>query len=546
MSKRRLSSLIIFSLIGVFFYLPILLILVQAFIGKTAWINLWQLLGSGVFRNTLIFSCSEALLSAVFSLLIALPGAYFFGRFDFPGKRLLRSWLAIPFMLPGILVVLGLIIFYGKNGAFTLWLTGIFPGLAEINYLYSFWGIVLANVLYNFAFCLRLLGERWEKIDPRLSEASALHGASAWETWRRIVWPLLRPTAVYLLAMVFLYSFLSFTVVLILGGYLYKTFEVLIYIETNSKLNFSGATAIAGLQMILLAALLFLQSLVSRNAPPAARFQAALPRLRWRTHSGATLAFLAYLAVVTGFFMGPLLAVIARSFYRANSSGLTLANYLSLWGDGFTFAIGKSFKEVLATSLGLALTAAVATTGGAYGFAWLRRKEPWGLLDLACQLPLGVSFLTFATGLYRLAGTILPSAALIVWAQVFLAFPLVYSVLRTARRELGQAVLDASALLGADPWRTFVRVELPLMRKALQTGFTYAFAIALGDFSAVLVLGRGDLVTLPVAIYRLIGHYHFPEATALGTLFILLSLILYFGFQGRSASFASMPRKEST
>ena len=535
MSKRNLGqNLLIGIAIGGGFYLPVIMLLARAFLGRGAWAGLWQFIGSGVFRNTLLFSLNEALLSAACSLLVALPGAYFFGRYDFPGKQLLRSWLAIPFMLPGILVVLGLVIFYGKNGVFNHWLTGLFPGNAwEMNYLYSFWGIILANVFYNFAFCLRVLGERWEKIDPRLNEASELLGAGPWRTWVRIVWPLLRPTAAYLFTMVFLYSFLSFTVVLILGGYLYKTFEVLIYIEYNSKLNLNGAATIAALQMVLLAGVLALQGVLTRSAPAYANFQISRPGLSWRRNPGAAALFLIYLAAITFFFMSPLLAVIIRSFRKLSGGGLTLENYASLLGTEFSFAIGQSFTTVLGVSLAIAVCAAIITVILAYLLAWLRREQPWGWIDLLCQLPLGVSFLTFSTGLSGWAGSLLPSWALIIWAQIFLAFPLVYSVLRTARRELGGSLTDASALLGAGALETFLRVELPLMLKPLQTGFSYAAAISLGDLSVVLVLGKGELVTLPVAIYRLIGHYHFPAATALGTLFILISLLLYLGVQSQ-------------
>ncbi|HBE79577.1 MAG TPA: iron ABC transporter permease, partial [Firmicutes bacterium] len=59
----------------------------------------------------------------------------------------------------------------------------------------------------------------------------------------------------------------------------------------------------------------------------------------------------------------------------------------------------------------------------------------------------------------------------------------------------------------------------------------YAMALSLGDLTAVLVLGRGDSITIPVAIYRLIGHYQFTEATALGGIYILIALLLLIGFE---------------
>ena len=152
---------------------------------------------------------------------------------------------------------------------------------------------------------------------------------------------------------------------------------------------------------------------------------------------------------------------------------------------------------------------------------------------------MGISFLTFAFGLLKLVGHALPPALLIIWAQVFLAFPLVYALLRTARREWGEEMIEAAQCLGASGWELFRTVELPLMRKALSSAFAYGAALSLGDLSAVLVLGQGKVITLAVAVYRLIGHYNFPQAIALGTLFMLLAVVLFSlvegGYRGKGS-----------
>jgi thiamine transport system permease protein len=527
----------VYLLLLLLFYLPVLFLLGKVVLGAGFWQELTGFLRSELFWNTLSFSCRQAACSASFSLLLALPGAYFFGRFDFPGKRLLRSAMVLPFMLPGVLVVLGMVVFYGNNGALNHWLALLFPDRGwRFTGLYGFWGIILAHVFYNFTFCLRLTGEAWERINPALHEASALLGAGPFYTWRRVTLPLLAPTLLYLFLLVFLYSFLSFTVVLVLGGYLYKTFEVLIYIEYSSRLRFARAALIAIVQLLLLAGLLYLQALTGRRLRRGGLFTGTLPTLRFRQYPGRTILFLLYLAFVGFFFFSPLAAIVVRSFFSRGLPGTlpTLENYRLLLTDGFRFATGRNFLSVIATSTGLAVTVAFVTVSLAYYLARLRRDRPWGRADLWLQLPLGVSFVTFSSGLSWLAGRVLPSGLLILWAQLFLAFPLVYSMLRTARRELGESVLEAAALLGAPPPRILQTVELPLMRPALSTAAAYAAAFSLGDLAAVLMLGRGRVVTLSVAIYRLIGHYRFPQAIALGTIFILISLLLFLLMEGRS------------
>ena len=524
--RSNLLSIILLSL----FFLPVLVVLGQAFLRPNAWPELLAFLRSGQFRRVLAFSVSQAFWSAFFSLALAVPGAYFFGRYQFPGKRLLRSVMILPFMLPGILVVLAMVVFYGQNGIFNTWLAMLFPerNLAFTG-LYGYKGIILAHVFYNFAFCLRMLGERWERISPKLEEASAVLGAERLTTWRRVILPLLAPTIGYLGVLVFLYSFLSFTVVLVLGGYLYQTFEVLIYIEYNNKLRFTQASMLAGVQMFLLTGILALQRLTQRLVQRQSGEISPLPPLQPKREPVKTGFFLFYLAGSLLFFFMPLFFVLFRSFKNRGlpDGAWTLENYRQLSGASFRFAVGRDLWTVVGASLALAITVGLVTLVLAYVLARARRQQPWGRIDLWLQLPMGISFLTFASGLLKLAGRFLPPVFLIVWAQVFLAFPLVYALLRTARRELGEELIEAAQSLGASGWELFRTVELPLMRKALSSAFAYGAALSLGDLSAVLVLGQGKVITLAVAVYRLIGHYNFPQAIALGTLFILLAVALF-------------------
>ncbi|NLY74126.1 MAG: iron ABC transporter permease [Firmicutes bacterium] len=527
--RRQRTALVYWGLI-ILFYLPVVTVLGRALINAKVLKELLDFVGSGLFWNTLSFSATEAFFSAAFSLCLALPGAYFFGNFDFPGKRFLRNIMVLPFMLPGILVVLGMVVFYGRNGTLNHWLIRLFPesGL-RFTGLYGFSGIILANVFYNFSFCIRVLGESWERIDPNLSEASAVLGASRRRTFWGVTFPLLRPTLSYLFLLVFLYSFLSFTVVLALGGYLYKTFEVLIYIEYNSKLNFDRATVIAGLQTAILAGVLFLQNWLGRRIRTGGGLGRVLPRLSWREKPWQSVIALGYALPAGLFLAGPLGAIVVRSLKERGlpESGFTWKNYRQLFDEGFRFIVGNDLTEILGVSIALALTVAVATTGVAYLLARGRRTRPWQVGDLWLQLPIGISFLTFSFGIGLLAREYLPPIVLIIWAQMFLAFPLVYSVLRNAWRDLGEYPLEAARTLGADRRRLFWTIELPMMRKPIATAAAYAMAFSLGDLAAVLMLGQGGIVTVSVAIYRLIGHYHFPRAIALGVLFMVISVLLY-------------------
>jgi thiamine transport system permease protein len=531
---RYWIKILIYSTTFALFYVPVIIILAKAFLGRDAFAHLSQFLNSQLFLNTLFFSVEEALLSAGLSLLLAFPGAYFFGRFDFPGKNVMRSIMVLPFMFPSILVVLGMIVFYGNNGVFNQLILILSPhGGWRFTDLYGFWGIILAHIFYNFTFCLRILGENWQKINPGLIEASQTLGANSFKTWRKIIFPLLLPTVIYLFVIVFLYAFLSFTIVLVLGGYLYKTFEVLIYIDYNQKLDFNRAAMIAVVQIVILAIIMGFQGFLSRKGKNNSESLVELPKLSFKRFPLVSSLFCGYLILAAFFLLGPFVTILSRSLNEGGISdgSFTFANYVLLFRDGFKFAVGKDFGSVFGTSLLISITVALITVAIAYWFARDRRKMGWKNVDLWLQLPLGISFLTFAFGLLILVGRYLPAIVLVIWAQVFLIFPLIYSMLKTSRAELGDSLLDVAATLGANRKVAFWSVEFPLMKKSIITALTYAMALSFGDLTAVLVLGRGDLITIPVAIYRLIGHYRFAQATALGSLFILAAFFIFIGLE---------------
>lgn len=522
-------SHLVYGVIFGCFYIPVLYVFYQILRMKDLGSKVCSFISSNVFINTLSFSSSEALLSAIFSIVLAIPGAYYFGRFNFTGKRWWRSLLVLPFMMPSIVIVLAMVIFYGQNGQFNLWLSRVSGGQWQFTGLYGFWGIVLAHVLYNLPLCIRMMGEGWERINPTWREVSANLGVGPFATWYRLTLPLLLPTIGYLFLVVFLYSFLSFTVVLLFGGYLYKTFEVLIYIEYNSKLQFEQAAMIAGLQTLVLLCVFMIQRFFHQKlGNPSQNFR-KLPRLSFSNFPGQKVIFWVYNALLLIFIAAPFLNVMGRSFHRTGLAGgsISLINYGLLFSEAFHFAVGSSFLKVLGNSILLSLAVALITVGAAYFFARERRRHPWGIPDLLLQLPMGISFMSFGFGLGSLLDYYINSWFLVLWAQVFLAFPLIYSILRTAWREFDVSLLETAALLGAKPRFTFFTVEAPLLKKAIRTATAYAMAISLSDLSAVLLLGRGEVITLSVAIYRLIGHYHFAEATALGSLFILISFTIF-------------------
>jgi molybdate transport system permease protein len=174
----------------------------------------------------------------------------------------------------------------------------------------------------------------------------------------------------------------------------------------------------------------------------------------------------------------------------------------------------------LSVRVAVVATAANAVLGIPLAYLLARRRFPGhGLLDLLVTLPLVLPptvtgyYLIVLLGrrgwlgrpLYALTGW---SVAFTWWAAVVaatvMAMPLIVRTARAAIESVNPAYEKAAFTLGRSEWRTALEVTLPLARKGLLAGLVLAFARALGEFGATLMLAGnipGRTQTVPLAIY---------------------------------------------
>ncbi len=231
---------------------------------ETAWFTLWQ-----------------AALSTVLTVLVAMPGAYLFARYRFRGRRVLWALTIVPFVLPTVVVGAAFLALLGPRSPFGLRLE------------HTIWAILLAHVFYNYAVVLRIVGGFWAQLDPRLETAARMLGASPWAAFRHVTLPLLRPAIASAASIVFLFTFTSFGVVLLVGGPQFATLEVEIYRQTAQLLDLRAAATLALVQLVALCALLLVYSRYQQSAAVRGRLLVG----RWQgkpVRTGAERLFVAF------------------------------------------------------------------------------------------------------------------------------------------------------------------------------------------------------------------------------------------------------------
>lgn len=180
-SARRLTDVLSHAYIWlclIVFVLPFLALLGYSFTGPGGTRpaqNFAYVVSS--FGDNLLWSLKISALTLVINVAVSLPAAYAIVRHSFPGKRLLFSVLTLPLYVPGAVIGISLVLAYN----FTYHLTT------------SMWGLVLAMSLGTFPLMLTPLVVALKDLPIVFEEAAECLGATKWQTYRRIVLPLIGP-----------------------------------------------------------------------------------------------------------------------------------------------------------------------------------------------------------------------------------------------------------------------------------------------------------------------------------------------------------------
>ena len=473
----------------------------------------------------LLFTTGQAALSAAISILVAFPGAYLVSHFNFPLKRFMVALSLVPFVLPSVVVIICMISFYGKSGVINQLLG------TDLNIIYSFGGILLAHIYYNSSLASRIIGDGWQRIDPRFYEIAKNLGDSNVRIFARITMPLLVPSIATSFILIFIYCFLSFGIVLVFGGIRFATLEVKIYQEMFMKLNLSKASLYAIMQLIVSI------SFASISGRTILRYQNANRRSRsddmrlLRDQPAWNRIVLGSYAVAAALFLlGPLVAMALRVF--STDGSISLVNFRSLFipevsRRNIEGIIRSSVPGVILRSVGTAILSGTLTFTLALAISFNLRRRKSHQLETFFQVPLGVSLVSLCIGLRLLYGNLIPAYPLVVIAQVFVGFPFVFRLLKTSVEELHESNFESAQSLGARPFRILLDIVYPLLKRRLLNGYAFSLAIPFADLTAVLAVGRGTVATFPVAIYRLMGFRSFDLALTLALIYVALCFLLF-------------------
>ncbi|WP_196158421.1 ABC transporter permease subunit [Reinekea sp. G2M2-21] len=437
------------------------------------------------FLKIVQFSIWQAFLSALFSVILAIPFAVVYASKPFTGQWLLKGLLNLFFIMPVLTVILGVVTAY-----------------SDFIDVFSLQGILLAHLYLNVPYAVRIFWQRLSFVSQtHLNVAQTLHLS----TWRSFWW-IKRPVLVSALrpvfVLVFLLCFSSFTVVLSLGGGPANTnLEVAIFQALKFDFDPKAGAIYAAVHGILAMSIMLLLGRREHFGMEINRAQAQ------RATVPTKMQFLA-IATLVVVLVYPLLTLLAHAF----SAPFTGSE--RLW---------RGIITSLLLALGSGLFATLLATLRSLDTSQHRllRFLDFGLMVLPVMV-ISTGLFLFALKLNIAFKATIP---LIIWLNGLMAMPIVLGPLTSRVQAYRESYSRLADTLAMSDWSKVRYVYLPAAAHLLPWSLMLAMVLSVGDLGVAALIGSAQFVTLPILIYQAMGSYQMVLASQLTLLLLLMCVI---------------------
>ncbi|NMO56904.1 iron ABC transporter permease [Actinoplanes sp. TBRC 11911] len=424
------------------------------------------------------------------SVLVGGAAAYLVERTGLPGRRVWTAVLAAPLAVPAFVISFG----------WSSWQPG-FAGLLPC---------VLVSTLAYYPLVFLPVAAALRGLDPAVEEAARALGDGPVRTFFRTVVPRLRPAAIGGALLVALHLLAEFGAIQQLR---YDTFTTAIYDQYQSTFDGSGASALAGVLVLLCLLVLGGEAglagrrRTARIGGGAARVKTARTnRFRYAAPLPLTVIVVASLGVPAGVVVWWLVTSTSTAFpaaLLARTAGST----------------------VLLSAAGAAITTALALP-----VAWLverRRGLAPKLIERAGyvgnSLPGIVVALALITIAIRYVPSLYQSTAMLLAAYSVLFLPLAVVSLRASLRHIPPELDDVARSLGLRPAGVLWRVTVPLVARGAGAGAALVFLAVMTELTATLLLAPIGTNTLATQFWSYSSELHYGAAAPFALLMIVLA-----------------------
>ena len=502
------------------------------------------------FLDPLLTTAIIAVTSAVICCVVAAPISWLVSRTDMPARQTIRALVTASFVTPPFLGAVAWELAAPNSGLLNQ-LYRFVTGAESDSYLfniYSMGGIIFVISCYTFPFVFVLVANALDTMPGELEDASAILGAKAWTTARRVTIPLALPALVAGSLIAFLQAMTLFgspAILALPAGFHTMTTKIWSLFQYPPKLELAAAAAVP----LLVLTILLLQAqkfILGRRSYSVVGGKYGAPR---RVEMGGwrwvALAF-CMLALMAPVFL-PYFALLNAAL-SPNATTLATPSTLTLHNIVFVFTELSSTALVLKNTVILGTATATIGTVLALVIAYVTtRKAIAGsrVLGFLATAPVAIPGIVLGVGLFlsytRPPLVLYGTLWILLLAFLTINLPSAYQQLQAAFATIHPELEDASRILGATRLQSLIRITAPLLRTGVIATWCFIFIGVMRELSAAIVLFTSQTKVLSVLIYDLNESGDLAAISVLGIAMLVITFavvlavnrIPMFGANGR-------------
>ena len=525
------TIVVLIAFLTLFILYPLAILLVDSFVTDSGpsfevFTRIFQM-GSftTAITNTLAVGFLVSIVSALVGLLFAYVEVYVKLKTKFM-SGLFQVVSMLPVVSPPFVLSLSIIMLFGKSGLITRYLLGMYD-----NSVYGFWGIFVVQTLTFFPVCYMMLKGLLKNIDPSLEEAARDMGASRWKVFTSVTLPLVLPGLGNAFLVTFIESIADFANPMIIGGS-YDTLATTIYLQITGSYDKPGAAAMAVVLLCITLAMFVVQKYyLERKTAATLTGKASRARMLIEDKSVKTpLTILCALAA--GFVILMYICVPIGAFFP--TWGFKFFPLTTKWFElVFTRYHGfQAFRDSFVLSLISAPITALLSMIISY-LVVKRKFKSKGFIEavsmLAMAVPgtvLGVGYIRgFSGGLFHtgLMQGLYGTGLILIIVFVVRSLPTGTRSGISALRQIDKSIEESAYDMGADSFKVFMTVTLPLIKDSFLSGLVTAFVRSITAISAIILLVTPQFLLITVQINEFAEKGSYSLACAFATILIVIT-----------------------
>lgn len=525
-----LISIIIFVMIALVLFIlwPIYSILEGSFLtdqGKPTFEYLITAMSNEknlkILWQTLILGAVVSTFATALGFLFAYTDAFI----RFPFKKLFSAVAIMPIVSPPFALAMSFIMLFGQQGFITRSLLGI----KDFN-VYGATSLGVVQILTFFPIAYLVLAGLLKQIDPAYEEAAKNLGASRWQVFKTVILPLLLPGLANSFLLIFIQVVADFGNAMVVAGN-FTTLAAQVYMQSMGNYDTKGGFALASV-LLTISILMFViqkywvsgRSYVTVTGKPSRVRDLQEDRMIKISIGTPCLVVSAFVILLYGL--------------------IPFGSLVNLWGIDYTFTLkhyeyvwSLGMKPILDTTyLSLIAMPITGVLGIIIAFLIVRKKFPGrGFIEFVSMLSLAIPGTVIGMGYVSAYNdeplALTGGATIILIAFIFRSMPVGIRAGVASLQQIDPAIEEAAQDMGANSFKVFTSVVIPLIKSAFFSGLIYSFVRSMTAISAVIFLVSAKYNLLTTAIYSQVDVGRLGVAAAYSTILIVIVLAVSEGLK---------------